>query len=110
MILKESLKHWNTDSFKDVFKSELLSLDTTLLPLHLATNQGGHVDYSSIGLTILSTSEHENLVNVKTGIFFTEIVGGCNCDDDPSESNNYCILLINIDKITSACSFSLLSE
>lgn len=110
MILAESLKHWNTASFKDTFKSELLSLDTTVLPLHLATNQGGHVNYSSIGLTILSTSEDENLVNVKTGIFFTEIVGGCNCDDDPSESNNYCILLININKFTSACTFSLLAE
>lgn len=110
MVLKESLKHWNTASFKDVFKSELLSLDTSLLPLHRATNQGGHVDYSNLGLTILSTSESENLINVKTGIFFTEIVGGCNCDDDPGESNNYCILLINIDKNTSTCSFALLAE
>lgn len=110
MVLKESLKHWNTASFKDVFKTELLSLDTTLLPLHLATNQGGHVDYSSIGLTILSISEGKNLINVKAGIFFTEIVGGCNCDDDPGESNNYCILLISIDKNTSTCSFSLLDE
>ena len=110
MILAESLKHWKSASFKDVFRSELLSLDTTFLPLHLATNQGGHVDYSSIGLTILSTSEDENFVNVKTGIFFTEIVGGCNCDDDPSEANSYCILLINIHKTTAKCAFSLLTE
>jgi len=107
MILTESLKHWNTASFKDTFKSELLSLYTTALPLHLATNQGGHVNYSRIGLTILSTSEDENLVNVKTGIFFTEIVGGCNCDDDPIEANTYCVLLIAINKTTADCHFSI---
>ncbi len=110
ITLPASLKHWNSTSFKDTFKSEVLNLKPDSMPLHLATTQGGYVNYDNIGLSILSTNEDENYLNIKTGIFFTEVVGGCNCDDDPVETNNYCTLLINIDKSTSACSFTLIPD
>lgn len=110
MTFSQSLKHLNTSLFKDAFKSEFSALKPESLPLHQATTQGGYVNYSSIGLSILSIEDKLKQVKVKTGIFFTEIVGGCNCDDAPFEVNNYCILLITIDKLTASCSFSILDD
>ena len=108
ITLPASLKHWNSTSFKDTFKSEVLNLKPDSIPLHLATTQGGYVNYDNIGLSILSTNEDENYLNIKTGIFFTELVGGCNCDDDPASDNTYCELLVNIDKSSAETTFALI--
>ena len=110
LTLHRSLKHWKSISFKEIFKSEFLKLDLSTLPLHQSTTQGGYVDYTNIELTLLSTTENVRDILIKTGLFFNEIVGGCNCEDDPIEINNYCILLISINKNTARCSFSLLDE
>lgn len=106
ITLPKSLSSWQSNLFKHTFKAEILALDPLSIPLHLATSRGGYIDYGNIELMILSTGEDSTHLKISTGFFFTEVVGGCNCDDDPIEANDYCTFLISINKTTSACSFT----
>lgn len=107
IVLQETLLNWHKKNLKRVLKQELTTLKTNTLPLHLATTQGGIINTENLDLIILSTAETNKHIEIKTGIFFTEIVGGCNCDDAPSETEVYCILLITINKKTAHSSFTI---
>lgn len=105
--LKKTLADWNSNTLKETLAAEVISLGLDTIPLYLATEQGGLINEDSISLSILSKSEKDHYINIKAGFFFTEIVGGCNCDDDPSETNIYCVLSIKINKKTASCEFSI---
>lgn len=96
----DALHDWTSKSFRQTLKSEIEKLKSGTLPLEKGITQGGLVDDSNITATILSTSDNPSMINAKVGVFFTEIVGGCNCNDDPIEINAYCEIIITIDKIT----------
>lgn len=98
--LTRSRDHWQSERFASTLKNEIEKLPPGALPLHEATTQGGHVDDSNIAATILSVSDHGRLIHARVGIFFSEIVGGCNCGDDPVSANAYCELHLAIDKDT----------
>ncbi len=95
-----ALHDWASKSFKQTLKSEIEKLNPGTLPLEKGISQGGLVDDSNITATILRTYDKQSMIHAKVGIFFTEIVGGCNCNDDPIEINAYCEVIISIDKIT----------
>ena len=62
---------------------------------------------------ILDQSEDGNLILVKAGIFYTGIIAGCSCADDPTpiaEQNEYCVLQFCIDKQTAETTVTLVSE
>jgi hypothetical protein len=98
MQLKQALRHWGTGSFGSILKAELESLPAGTLPLHQATTQGGIVDDSAISVSILSSEANNIEITTRVGIFFTEIVAGCNCNDPPLETNGYCLLEVVIDR------------
>lgn len=110
LTFKESHKQWGTKQFSKTLKKELESLDKGVLPLEFATTQGGLVDDSNISALINQCSETDTNIQIKVGIFFDEVVAGCNCDDDPVADNTYCELLVNIDKISAATVFKLLQQ
>jgi len=95
-----ALRDWTTDSFKQTLKKEIENLKTGTLPLEHGILQGGHIDDSNITATILNSTENSSIIKTRAGIFFTEVVGGCNCNDDPIEINAYCEIRISIDKTT----------
>ena len=105
-----ALHSWTSDSFKQTLKSEIENLKTGSLPLQNGISQGGYIDDSKITATILSTSDDHSVIRAKAGIFFTEIVGGCNCNDDPVEVNAYCEIIINIDKTTASANIDSLAS
>lgn len=50
---------------------------------------------------ILDQSEDADLIRVKAGIFYTGIIAGCSCADDPTpiaEQSEYCVVQLCIDK------------
>jgi hypothetical protein len=50
---------------------------------------------------------------LKAGVFYTGIIAGCSCSDDPSpvdEQNEYCDLLFTIDKLTAETQITLLVD
>ena len=79
---------------------ELESLQAGCLPLQAHTSQGGMVDDSNISVTVLKLNDKGEELLATLGIFFTEVVGGCNCHDDPLEVNAYAELELCIDKQT----------
>ena len=108
--LKKSLAQWGTKQFSKTLKQELESLAKGVLPLESATTQGGLVDDSNISALINHFSENDTSIQTKVGIFFNEVVAGCNCDDDPVADNTYCEILESIDKISAATEFKLIQE
>ena len=62
---------------------------------------------------ILNTAEENDSIQVKAGIFYTGIIAGCSCSDDPSptdEQNEYCELQFIINKNTAETSVNLLNQ
>lgn len=63
----------------------LESLPSGRLPLQDACSRGGIVDESTrtIGLAGTGMQGDRNAIDIE--VFFNEVVGGCNCHDEPSE-------------------------
>ena len=104
------LRKWNTDLFNSSLKNEIQNLKSGVLPLHLATTQGGMVDDSNISASIINSFETDDCIQAKVGIFFNEVIGGCNCHDDPVSENTYCEIRVSINKQTANTLFTLIAE
>jgi hypothetical protein len=101
------LDHSETGRFKQTLKQELENLSSGVLPLHQATQRGGKADDSNISALINSVTETDSELQIKVGVFFHEIMGGCSCGDEPPSENTYCDLLVSIDKATAAARFKV---
>ncbi len=111
--LPESLKSWGTPGFKETLKKEIELLEASQLPLQQALSISSHVSDSGFKVLILNVSENPGFINAKAGIFYSGIIAGCSCADDPtpmSEHNEYCEILLLIDKKTAETSVKLLSD
>lgn len=109
-ILKPCLQHWNTAQFSPAIKQALEELPSGSLPLEKATTQGGMVDDKNISVGILNMQTNAPYIQIKFSVFFTEIIGGCNCHDDPAEANVYCEMLAKLHKQSGETSFTLLDD
>lgn len=111
--LTKSLDAWSTAEFKDVLQQEIAQLDSDLLPLQQGLTISNHVTHRPVQAMILDLSEDVDWIRVKAGIFYTGIIAGCNCADDPThitEQNEYCVLQFCIDKQTAETTVTLVSE
>ena len=110
--LNKSLQAWESESFNQTLCDEIRKLGADALPLHEATSQGGFVDDSNLTISVLSAADDDRLIRVKIGAFFNEIVGGCNCADDPSpgtiSSNIYCELQVIIDRSSAEADITII--
>ena len=80
------------EALADCLAKALQELPPGSLPLRAGCNQGGLVDDSEIRVSVLGTVRGADRVTARVGIFFSELVGGCNCSDDPVAANAYCLL------------------
>ncbi|MFK5892405.1 MAG: glucosamine--fructose-6-phosphate aminotransferase [Pseudomonadota bacterium] len=108
--LPKSLNAFGSSRFNQIVKQELATFKSAEFPLHQATTQGGLVDDKQISVSVLSSIEKEKDIQVKLSVFFDEIVGGCSCGDPPMQVNNYCELLLAINKETAQATFQLLKS
>ena len=91
-------------------KGALERLPPGTLPLALATTQGGQVDDSDISVTLLAVRDDGNVIRARVMVFFSEIVGGCSCGDEPVSANGYCELVVSIDRRTAAAQFTVIED
>lgn len=110
VLFTESLSAWPSAAFNNSVKLELKNLKPDILPLNKATTQGGRIDDNHIDFTILNTSDSDHSLQIKAGVFFIEIIGGCNCGDEPHSVNGYCEIQVSINKETSETHFILLDD
>lgn len=110
---RKILDAWNTPELDSVFKQELAELDVGILPLQQGLTLSSHVTDRPIQAMILNLSEDADLIRVKAGIFYTGVVAGCSCADDPTpivEQNEYCVLQFCIDKQSAEATVMFVAE
>ena len=104
--LRHCLEAEDAERFKQRLAAALNALPGGSLPLHAGCEQGGLVDDSNISASVLSVEQDKDRFLASVGIFFTEIVGGCNCSDDPLEVNAYCVLEVAISRRDGVAKFT----
>jgi len=117
ITLPISLKSWHKNGFDETFKQnlklELALVDHEHLPLQQGLSLSSYVSNEKISVIIHKTEETPKSIIIKSGIFYSGIIAGCSCSDDPSPidtQNEYCDLMIDIDKTTAEASISLIIE
>ena len=101
--LTRSLKAFNTPGFAAVLRGELAALGPDVLGLQQALTAGSAAQPEGIGIMILRHLETPGAIEVRAGVFFTSVLGGCACTDDPTpltENAEYCEIDIRIDRRT----------
>ena len=62
---------------------------------------------------IISVADEGSIIRAMAGIFYTGIIAGCSCADDPTpvnEESEYCEVQLDIDKATAETTVVLLAE
>lgn len=111
--LPKSLSAWGLPEFNAVLKQEIEQLDASQLPLQQGLTFSSHVTDRPFHAMILSVSEDAGLVRAKAGIFYTGVIAGCSCADDPTpidELNEYCTVQLCIDTMTAETTVVVLAE
>ena len=111
--LSKALQAKHSPDLTAILKNEIQNIDPNLLPLQQGLSLSSYVGKTPFSTVILNISEEADYIKIKTGIFYTGIIAGCSCSDDPSptdEQNEYCELLFSIDKVTAETSVELLDS
>jgi len=111
--LIKTLKAWGTENFEAIAKMEIEQLSEKQLPLQQALSNSSYALDTNLKAIIINASEEENIIRVKSGIFYTGIIYGCNCADDPTpvdELPEQCEVQLEINKLTAETNITLLGE
>lgn len=112
--LANALVAWNTPDFARELKHEIERLPARALPLQAGLSASSYVlEQNAITAMVIDAREHGTCIRAKVGIFFSGILGGCACADDPTpvnENSEYCVLQFDIDRATGAATATLVNE
>lgn len=111
--LKNIINSWDDLDFDNQLKATLESMGVNELPLQAGLSASSIALDNKIRAIVLDKSEFDDYLNIKTGLFYTGVIAGCNCADDPSpmdEQNEYCEINVSINKITGDSKISLLQD
>ena len=111
--LSKILQAKRSPDFKKTLKNEIQNIDPNLLPLQQGLSLSSYVGEAPFSAVILNVREETNYIKIKAGVFYTGIIAGCSCSDDPSpidEQNEYCEILFNINKDTANTEVKLLDS
>ena len=111
--LTKTLDAWGTPGFKDILKREIEQMQAGQLPLQQGLSTGSYAIDSNLQAMIIGVSETAGCIRVKAGIFYSGIIAGCSCADDPTpvnEESEYCVVLLEINKLTAETTVALLTE
>ncbi len=110
--LDQSLQAWGSLEFETVLKRELAQ-QASELPLQQGLATGNYVLDAPVTVVINSVVDTGGTIRVMAGVFYQGVIGGCSCADDPtpiSEINEYCEVLLDIDKGSAETAATLVSE
>lgn len=109
--LEQSLDTWGSDTFKERFKQEVEQLAAEQLPLQQGLSLSSYVSSEPFRVMVISEEEDANQIRIKAGIFYSGIIAGCSCADDPTPTDvqaEYCDVLFTIDKQSAETTVTLL--
>lgn len=111
--IDKSLENWRSDNFKASVQQEIEQLDPSLLPLQEGLSQGSYVADEPFKAIIIGVTDNGDSIVVKAGIFYSSVIAGCSCADDPTPvdtQQEYCVLQFDINRNTAQTSVQLLEE
>jgi len=114
IYLAKSANAWGLQNFEQTLTEEVSELGLNHLPLQQGLSSSSVALYHNLKLLILDiTPDKHQLVIIKMGAFYSGIISGCSCSDDPSptdEVNEYCELLLSINLDNAETTIQLLEE
>jgi hypothetical protein len=113
LLLSHVLQAWDTPAFSETLKAEIEQLDVDTLPLQQGLLHSSYASAENTKAVIISFSETSGVIQVKAGVFYSGVIPGCNCADDPSpleQYPEYCELQFDINMQTAETAVRLLSE
>jgi hypothetical protein len=113
LYMTDALAAWGSTDFRPVVKQAIEALGIANLPLQQGLSRSSHVLDKPVEALIIAVGEDAGSIHVKAGIFYTGIIAGCSCADDPTpvdENAEYCVVALTIDKSTAATTVMLLAE
>lgn len=103
---------WGSDAFNEVFKAELQGLGPNELHLQQGLSLSSSVSTEPFQAMVINAVEELGVVRVKVGIFYSGIISGCSCSDDPTPTDvqaEYCELECAIDMASGETTVKLLA-
>ena len=101
--LTKAINAWGSADFITILKEEIERMDSEQLPLQQGLSTSSYATSNTLNTMILSVTEEEDFIRAKAGLFYTGIISGCSCADDPTpvhEQAEYCEVQLDIDKTT----------
>jgi len=92
------LNSWGKDLFSSELVSYIMKLPKNSLPLQKGISQGDVASEQPDKVALLACDEKEAEFVIKLAVFFTEIVSGCSCGDEPESLTGYCEMQLTINK------------
>ena len=108
-----AIEAWGTPAFQNILKEEIEQLDAEQLPLQQGLTISSYAADKKAKAMIIAISERPDRIRVKAGIFYSGIIAGCSCADDPTpvdEQNEYCVVQFDIDKGTGEATVFLVKD
>lgn len=82
--LPESVVAWGCPDFRRTLKRELEQRGAGQLPLQQGLTASSHALDDSVEVMIISATDEPGFIHAKVGIFYSGIIAGCSCPDDPT--------------------------
>jgi len=100
IALPLSLAARHDAGLREVLKQELQSL-AERLPLQQGLSQGSAAISDDVQVMILAVEDDEAGLVVRFGVFYSAVIAGCSCADDPTPLdvvNEYCEFVLVVDR------------
>jgi len=113
ITLRNALNTWGSEEFDNLLRADIDRMSVDQLPLQQALTSSSYALDNNIKSIVINKSENSDAIRIKAGVYYTGIIAGCNCADDPSPADEipeYCVVRIDIDKKTAEAKIILLNE
>ena len=94
---RQSLQAASESALVADLQGVLTGLPLDAFPVALCCDRGGMIEPEGWSITLLSARRIDHTIHARLGFFFTEVVGGCNCHDDPIRYAEYRVLELTLD-------------
>ncbi len=111
--LNKAVRAWGGSNFADVLKREFAEVDRAQLPLQQALASSSSVADVPVTLLVRGVDDLGGRLQVRAGILYQGVIGGCSCTDDPTPDrliDEYCEVVLEIDKNSAATTVALLPD
>lgn len=109
--LPASARAWDSADFETILKQEVRALGLEYLPLQKGLQSGSVALDRNLDVMVLDRRHGDGHAVIRLGLFYSGIVAGCSCADDPTpvdEVSEYCEVEITLDLASALASFALL--